>query len=153
MNAAGIVAFSVLDQARNSPAEPRNRWSMLPHRLESYYARHAARDTAELLVGYWHHEDPRPHKSLETGFWKRTNSAMLSVLASPGQDGRLRPALAPVAGSLSSAFAGSAMSRREQTLPDTMIRAGAVYGFYFVRAVFAEFRPDLESMVHRVLNR
>jgi len=154
MNAASVVAFGLVEQLRNSPVEKRGDWSMFPHRLETHYARQSARDAAEMLVGYLHHEDPRPRRSLETNFLRRTNAAVMSVLTSPDEDGRLRPALAPMAGSLSSAFVGSAMyTRKDATLSSTMVRAGMVYSFYFVRALFTEFKPEMDSMVHRVLHQ
>jgi len=154
MNAASIVAFGVVEKLRNSPAEKEGNWSSLPHRLETHYARQSARDAAELLVGYWHHEDPRPRKSAETTIFRRTNAAFMSVLTSPDEDGHLRPAFAPVAGSLSSAFVGSAMyTHRDATLSSTMLHAGAVYGFYFAKAIFAEFKPEMDSMVRRVLHQ
>jgi len=154
MNAASVVAFGVVEKLRNSPVEKHSDWSTLPHRIETHYARQSARDAAEMLVGYWHHEDPRPRKSSETSFFRRTNSAFLSVLTSPGEDGRLRPALAPMAGSLSSAFVGSAMyTRKDTTISTTMVHAGMVYSFYFVRALFTEFKPDIDSLAHHILNR
>jgi hypothetical protein len=148
--ATGFI--SVFDQFRNSPRIEHDRWDKLPHRFEVYYARHAARDAGELLVGYLHHEDPRLHKSKESGFWRRTNSALMSVITSPDEEGHLRPALAPIAGSFSSALVGTVMYRHSETLPSMLIRAGGVYGLYFVRAAFAEFKPEFNSLLHRVLN-
>jgi hypothetical protein len=145
--------MAVMDQSFNSPWVKHERWSKFPHRFEIFYARHAAQDIAEYLVGYVHHEDPRLHRSRETEVWKRTGSALLSVIASPDEDGHLRPAFAPVAGSLSSAFVGTMMYRHSETLPNTMIKAAGIYGFYFARAVFNEFRPDLTSMVHQIFHR
>ncbi len=154
MNAASILAFGVVEKLRNSPVEKQRDWSSLPHRVETHYARESARDAAEMLVGYWHHEDPRPHKSLETSILRRTNAAVMSVLTSPDEDGRLRPAFAPLAGSLGSAFVGSAMyTHKDANLSSTMVHAGAVYGFYFVKAIFAEFKPEMDSMVRRVLHQ
>jgi hypothetical protein len=151
--AVSTIGLAAMDQARNSPRMHHETWGMFPRRVATFYARVGARDSAEMLVGYWHHEDPRPRKSLETGFWRRTNAAMLSVITSPDADGHLRPAFGPVAGSLSSALVGTALYRHSEALPTTMIHAGAVYGFYFVRAVFAEFKPEMDSMIRRVLNR
>ncbi len=72
-------------------------------RFGSFYARHTAQNAGELFAGYLHHEDPRPHVSLEHGFWKRTRAAMVSVLVSNDADGNSRVALAPIAGSLAQA--------------------------------------------------
>lgn len=145
--------MAVVDQSLNSPWVKHERWSKFPHRFEIFYARHAAQDAAEYLVGYLHHEDPRLHRSVQTEVWKRTGSALLSVVTSPNEDGNLRPAFAPIAGSLSSAFVGTLMYRHSETLPTTMIKAAGIYGFYFARAVFNEFRPDLTSMVHQIFHR
>jgi hypothetical protein len=154
MNAASIVAFSLVEQLRDSPSEKRNDWSLFPHRVGTHYARQSARDSAEMLVGYLHHEDPRPRKSLERSFFRRTNAAIMSVLTSPDESGNLRPAFAPMAGSLSSAFVGSAMyTRKDAALSSTMIHAGAVYSFYFVKAIFAEFKPEMDSMVRHILHQ
>ena len=147
----GVMA--VFAQSINSPLVRHERWGKFPHRFEIYYARHAAQDAGEYLVGYFHHEDPRLHKSAETGFWRRTNAALLSVVTSPDEEGHLRPAFAPVAGSLSSAFVGTLMYRHSETLPTTMIHAAGIYGFYFARSVFNEFRPDLDSMIHQIFHR
>jgi hypothetical protein len=151
--AASTGFMTVVDQSLNSPFVKHERWSKFPHRFEIFYARHAAQDAAEYLVGYLHHEDPRLHRSRETGVWKRTGAALLSVVTSPGEDGNLRPAFAPMAGSLSSAFVGTMMYRHSETLPTTMIKAAGMYGFYFARSVFNEFRPDLHSMLHKMFHR
>jgi hypothetical protein len=70
--AVTVGLLGVFDQYRNSPTIHHNNWSRFPHRLETYYARHAARDSAELLAGYFHHEDPRPYGSHAGSFWRRS---------------------------------------------------------------------------------
>ncbi len=132
MFAASTVGLAALDQARNSPTMRHETWGMFPRRVGTFYARVGARDTAEMLVGYWHHEDPRPRQSLATGFWRRTNAALLSVITSPDEDGHLRPAFGPVAGSLSSAFVGAALYRHSEDASGgglwVLFRQGGVCG-------------------------
>jgi hypothetical protein len=149
--AAGFAA--AFDQLRNSPHVRNQDFDEISRRLEILYARRAARNTAEFLVGYLHKEDPRFRKSLAHSFWRRTDSAFLNVVTSPDEDGHLRMAYAPIAGSLSSAFVGSVMYRHNETLPNTLTHAAAVYGYYFVRNFFEEFKPDIDSYVRHVFHR
>ncbi len=151
--AASTGFMTVMGQSMNSPFIRHERWSKFPHRFEIYYARHAAMDAGEYLAGYLHHEDPRLHRSSETGFWRRAGAALLSVVDSPDENGHWRPAYAPVAGSLSSAFTGTLLYRHSETLPTTMDKAGGTYAFYFVRAIFWEFKPDIVAMIRRTFHQ
>jgi hypothetical protein len=144
---------SAFGQFENSPHVARQHFAEFPHRFEVFYARRSARDAAEMIAGYLHHEDPRSHRSNAQGFWQRADSALLSVLVSPGEDGRLRFAYGPLAGSLTSAFVGSVMYRHNETLPNTLGHAGMAYGNYFFRAFFAEFKPEFNAYARRVLRR
>jgi hypothetical protein len=44
-------------------------------------------------------------------------------------------------------------TRKDTTISTTMVHAGMVYSFYFVRALFTEFKPDIDSLAHHILNR
>ena len=143
---------SAFGQFENSPHVPRQHFAEFPHRFEVFYARRSARDAAEILAGYLHHEDARPHHSNAQSFRQRADSALLSVLTSPGEDGRPRLAYAPIAGSLTSAFVGSVMYRHNETLPNTLTHAGVAYGNYFFRALFAEFKPEFTAYTRRLLH-
>ena len=144
---------SAFEQYENLPHVPAQRFNEFPHRLSVYYSRRATRDTAELLVGYWHKEDPRFRRSNAQSFWRRTDSAIMNVLTSPDENGHLRPAYAPIAGSLSSAFVGSVMYHHQETLQQTLGHAAAVYSYCFVRNFLAEFRPEVHTYVRHLLHR
>jgi hypothetical protein len=148
--AAGFAA--AFGQLENSPYVSRQHLDEFPHRVEVNYARVAARDSGELIAGYLHHEDPRYRRSMAHGIRRRTDAALMSVLTSPGEDGRLRLAYAPIAGSLTSALVGSVMYEHNETVEDTLTHVGLVYSHYFARAVFLEFKPEMTAFVHRILN-
>ena len=127
--------------------------SAYAHRLGVYYARHGARDAAELVAGYFNHEDPRPHLSGETGVWRRTKAALWSVVIAQTDEGN-RLALTPIAGALGSAFVGTALSRDRAFTGRTILREASVsYSGSFATAVYREFKPDLSSLVRRALHK
>ncbi|MGA8027425.1 MAG: hypothetical protein WB992_09780 [Bryobacteraceae bacterium] len=119
------------------------------HRVGVFYARHAAQNTGEFLGAYLNHEDPRPHLSTEHGFWKRTRSALLSVVAVKDVDGYSRPAIAPLAGAFGSGLAGMACYRNRDSMADGFRSSGLSYGGYFATAVAREFRPDILTLLSR----
>lgn len=106
----------------------------------------------ELLAGYLDHEDPRFHPSGETPLKKRIRSALLSVLVTRDDAGG-RPALAPIAGSLGSAFAEAACYREHTAAEYALRGAGVTYGSYFGKALYQEFRPDLTSLITRIRHK
>jgi hypothetical protein len=115
-------------------------------RFEHLYERRIGRITAETLVGYLHHEDPRLHSSGQQGIWRRTGFALLSVLESPDQNGNARIALAPLAGSLGSGLTSMALYQRQNSLGYGLERSGVIYSHYFIRALYHEFSPELWSL-------
>ncbi len=150
--AAGVA--SAYGLAVNSPHVYRHTdFAEFESRVEIHYAYRAARTGAEFLVGYLHNEDPRFRKSVDHGFWRRTNSSRRNVLISPDAGGNLRPAYAPMAAALSSAFTASVLYRHSETLPNTLQHAAAVYRFYMVRSFFREFKPELTTYPRHVLHR
>jgi hypothetical protein len=150
LTAAFMSAFA---QFQNSPHVPQQRFDEIPHRLAAYYTTHAARDAGELIVGYLHHEDPRFRRSDAQGFRHRADAAIMRVLTSPDEDGNFRIAYAPIAGSLSAGFVGSAMYRHNETLEDGLMHAGFIYSKYFLRSVLAEFKPDINAYARHILRR
>jgi hypothetical protein len=138
------------------------RFHMVPHHNESYsiaerfehvYERKAARITGEVLVGYLHHEDPRPHFSGKQGAWRRTGAALWSVLDSPDQNGKGRLALAPLAGSLGSGLSTMALYQHQNSFGYGLERSGFIYSHYFIGAVFHEFSPELWSLAPRFIRK
>lgn len=149
-----VAGFSAaFGQFQNSPHIPRQHFDEFPHRFAAYYGTRTARDAGELIAGYLHHEDTRYRRSNETRLRRRIEAAFLSVLTSPDEDGDRRMAYAPIAGSLSAAFAGSAMFRHNETVSDALLHAGLIYSHYYVRALGREFRPEMDSYVRRILHR
>ena len=121
-------------------------------RVAVFYARRAGRETGELLVGALDHEDPRAYLSGETTFKKRLKFALGSVVLTRTDDGS-RLALAPIAGSLGSAFAGAAVSDLHSSPGYAARSAGITYGMYFVRSCLREFQPDLSVAARHLLHR
>lgn len=148
---AGFV--SAFGQAANLPSVPHQRMDEFPHRFATYYATHAARGTGELLAGYLHRESQQHRGSLAHGFWHRTDEALISVLTSPDENGSFRLAYAPIAGSLGAGIVGSAMYHHKDTLSEGLTHAGLIYSKYFLRAIFAEFKPDIKSYARHKLHR
>jgi hypothetical protein len=134
-------------------AQWRNNPSIRPHDADDFsirymhaYERQAARGTAELFVGYLHHEDPRFHPSKKQGTWHRTGAALLGVLASSDKDRGERINLAPIAGALGSGLTTMALYQQKNSLSYGLERSGTSYGFYFVRALVHEFSPELWNL-------
>jgi hypothetical protein len=143
---------SGLGQWWNDPYVKRQDADDYAHRFAVYYAKRSARDMGELLAGYLNHEDPRFHPSGETSSKKRIRSALLSVLITRDDAGS-RPALAPIAGSLGSAFAGAACYREHTAAEYALRGAGVTYGSYFGKALYQEFRPDISSLIIRIRHK
>lgn len=122
-------------------------------RIEHLYERRAARVTAETIVGYLHHEDPRLHPSGKEGVWRRTGAALLSVIDSPDQNGKDRIAFAPLAGSLGSGFTAMAIGPHQTSVGYGLERSGIIYSHYFIRALYHEFSPDLWSIAPRFIRK
>ncbi len=124
-----------------------------PEHFANYYARHAAQDAGELVAGFLHHEDMRPHRpSNQQGFARRTGSAFMSVLTSRDANGGTTMAFAPIAGSLSSGMVSTVLSSRTTTLAGGFEHSGFVYSTYFIKALVQEFKPELSSYTHRLLH-
>jgi hypothetical protein len=150
--ALAAAVSSAFGQFRNSPYVLHQNFQDFPYRLAVYYARRSTRNTAELMAGYLHKEDPRFRPSNSQSFWRRTDSAFLNVLTSPDADGHLRIAYAPIAGALSSAFVGSIMYRHQETLEQTLGHAAGIYAYYFVRYFCKEFKPEMKAYARRILH-
>ena len=142
---------SGIAQLENNPYKRKQDGDDYGSRFGAYYARRGAREGAEMFIGYFHHEDPRPRLSGEAAYKDRVRSALLSVLLSRGVDGN-RPALAPFAGSVASAFAGMACDRPRNDTSYLLERFAASYGAYFGRALYEEFRHDIKFFVTRTLH-
>lgn len=125
----------------------------LSQRFGAFYVRHTAQSAGELMAGYFHREDPRPHASGQHGFWNRTRAAFMGVLVSPDADGNSRVALTPIAGALGAGFAGMAVSERHDHLADGLRRSAFSYGGYFGTAMMREFQPDLSNLASRLLHK
>ncbi len=147
---ATITGYS---QWRNSPLIEPHDADDFSLRLGYLYERQAARGTAELFVSYLHHEDLRPHPSNKQGFWLRTGAALLTVLASPGENGNGRVALAPIAGALGSGLTSMALYPRQDSLMYGLERSGLSYSGYFARALIHEFSPEFWSLTPRFIRK
>lgn len=123
------------------------------HRLGVFYARRGARDTAEMIAGYLTHEDPRPRLSGEAGVWKRTGFALKSVLIAKTDEGS-HPAVTPLAGAFGSALVAGEFSKAHDMTGGMILRHAAFsYSGSFGTAIYDEFKPDLTSLLKRVLHR
>lgn len=146
------AAFSAISEIRrNNIREP--GLQDFSHRFAVYYARRTAQSTGEFLAGYLNHEDPRYHPSLEHGVWRRSRSALLSVLVTRDPDGGSRMAFAPIAGAFGSGMVSVACYRYHNSLDDGLRRSAGVYGMYFGTALLREFRPELSGLAARFLRR
>ena len=140
-------------QWRNNPRVFHESASEFGYRFAVFYARRSAQSAGELLAGYLNHEDPRPHVSREHGTWNRARSALLSVVQTKDADGDTRLALSPIAGAFGSGMVGVACYRMNNSATDGLSRSGIVYGTYFGRALWREFKPDLTTMAFRLLRQ
>jgi len=135
-----------------SSANPKDS-AEFTRRIANYYARRTARASAELMVGYLHHEDPRLRSSAEKGAWRRTRAALFSVIESPDQDGNARPAFAPLAGAFGSGFTSMAVDLHRNGVDDALRHSGIVYSHYFVTALVHEFGPELWSLTPHFIRK
>lgn len=144
---------SGISQWRNNPYKSHQDNDDYAYRFGVYYARRAAKNSSELLVGYLNHEDPRPRRSTASGNWNRTRSALLSVVEIRDEDGYGRPALSPIAGAFASGFVGAACYRTNNTVEDGLRQAGISYSSYLARAIYREFRPDILAFASRLRHK
>jgi hypothetical protein len=142
----GAAAVAGISQWRNSPRITPRDGDDYALRFEHLYERQVARVTAEVLVGQLHHEDPRYHPSNAQGTWRRIRASLLTVVESPDEDGHLRPAFVPIAGSFGSGLTSMALYQHQNELSDGLRRSGFSYCGYFARAIIHEFSPELWSM-------
>lgn len=140
-------------QWRNSPHMRNGDADDIAVRFEHLYERRTARVTAETLVGYLHHEDPRLRVSGQKGVWHRTGFALLSVLESPDQDGKARIAFAPLAGSLGSGLTSMALYQRQNSIGYGLERSGFIYSHYLIRALYHEFSPEIWSLAPHFIRK
>jgi hypothetical protein len=140
-------------QLRNNPHVEGQGFEEFGRRMGVFYARRTAQSTGELLAGYFNHEDPRYRPSAQEGAWKRTRSALLSIVINKDTSGENRLALAPIAGSLGSGLVSIPLYQRNNQISDGFNRAEFTYSTYFARALLREFQPDLALFASRVLHR
>ena len=150
LRGVAMAGFGTWRESGNEMAK--NREGFGP-RYASFYARHSARAAGELVAGYFNREDPRPHVSLEHGTWNRTRSALLSVVRVQNATGQSRPALAPLAGSLSSGMVGMALSPSRNSWNSAFVRSELTYSTYFATALAREFKPDLTLLANHILHK
>jgi hypothetical protein len=141
-------------QLRHTPRVEEQGWGEFGHRFGVFYARRSAQSTGELLAGYLDREDPRPHLSMQHGFWNRTKAAFESVAVTSNEDGSgRRPALAPIAGAFGSGMVGMALYRNHNSLEDGFRRTGISYSTYFASALAREFQPDIAGFATRLIHK
>ncbi len=148
---AGLMAG--YSQWKNSPRISPHDGDDFSVRYMHAYERQAARASAELFVGYLHHEDPRFHSAHKQGAWRRTGSAFLGVLATPGGDGSERMNFAPIAGALGSGLTSMALYQQKNSLSYGLESSGFSYCWYFARAVIHEFSPELWSLAPSLIRK
>jgi hypothetical protein len=144
------VLFSSFDLLRNSPQQRADGLGNLGRRVSIFYATHAAEGTGQLVAGYLHREDPRPHPSEQSGFWRRAKSAMRNVMINQSDDGDRRVALAPIAGAFAAGFTGAACYHRHNRVTEGLVWSGGAYGGNFGVALWNEFRPDIRNFFSRL---
>lgn len=144
---AGIS--SGMGQWKNEPYSRGQDGDEYAERFANYYVKRTAKETGELMAGYFNHEDPRLHASGEMLLRRRIRSALLSVLVNT-TEGSNRPALAPIAGSIGSSFAGAILYREHYGAGYLLRGASATYSGYFGRALYQEFRPDTSFLINRI---
>jgi len=146
------AVFSSFDLMRNSPRQQADGLGDFGSRVSIFYATHAAENAGQLLAGYLHREDPRPHPSEQTGFWRRAKSAMRNVVINQSDDGDMRVALAPIAGAFAAGFTGAACYHSHNRVTEGLLWSGGAYGGNFGVALFNEFRPDIRNFFSRLRN-
>ena len=144
---------SAVGQLENNPYRRAQDGDDYASRFAFYYARRGARETAEMFTGYVHHEDPRPRLSGEADYKKRVRTALLSVLLTPEDEGHSRLALAPIAGSVASAFVGMGCFRPSDSTRYVAEQFAVSYSGYFGRAIYQEFRPDISFLAIRAWHK
>ena len=143
--AAHGIALAAFAQFTNRPYVQDQGPEEFGRRVGLFYIRRIGQNGGELFAGYLNHEELVPHASLQHGFWKRSRYAAMAVLTATDDNGKLRPALAPIAGSLGSGMMSAAFYRHSNGLEGGLSRAGFTYGTYFATALVREFEPDLSN--------
>lgn len=139
-----------MSQWTNTPKEWGQGGIAYGDRVANSFAKHVLQETIEHGAAAALHEDNRYFRSEDTGAWKRSRHAIISVVLARNEAGGEHFAYSRVGGVLSSAF----ISRLWQP-PSTYSAGDALINFGLTMAsdvgwnFFHEFWPDLRSRLRK----
>jgi hypothetical protein len=84
---ASIIAGATLGEIRNSPYEYGRTWDGFGKRVGSRVAQNTVKQTIQLGVAAWHHEDLRYERSGQEAFFSRVTYAIKRTFIVPKSDG------------------------------------------------------------------
>ena len=146
-SAIRATAVAGLAQARNTPKEWGGRSEGFGKRVASTYSRHFVQATLQYSISATHHEDNRYFVSRQSGFLRRTQYAIVSVLLARHDNGSRSFSFSSVGSAAGAAF----ISRTWQPKSSSGPRNGAVsFGVSMGTAagfnILREFWSDLKRL-------
>jgi hypothetical protein len=122
---ASSSAAAGMGQLRNSPHEWGGGAAGFAKRFASHLGQHAVKETIQLGVATWHHEDLHYHRSNLHGTWPRMRYAMVSTFIVPRTN---RPGKTVALGRISGSIGAGLISRTWQPASAAGLGAGFASG-------------------------
>jgi hypothetical protein len=149
-NFARSAAYAGYLQEVNSPREWGQGESGFRKRLGSEIAYTGVRNGIALGLDSALHQDPRYHRSVETGFWRRTNHAIRGTIFTRTDSGAETLATWRIGSAYGAAFISNEWRPdRVNTVSLSLQQGTAQIGFDLLANMSAEFWPDVKRKMFR----
>ena len=136
------AAAGGISQWEDTPKEWKQGSEAYGERLGNSLAEHVIRKTLESGAAAALHEDNRYFASTDTGFWKRTKHAVVSVFEARNEAGREHFAYSRFGAAVSASFISRAWQPPSEThAGDAAVNFGITMAVDMGWNVFKEFRP------------
>jgi hypothetical protein len=149
--AARVLFGAALDQWRNDPHEWGQGWDSFGVRAASHFGQHLVKEHLAFGVRAIDHEDPRPLRSMRSGFTARALDALKYTVVARSDSGHLMPAYSRFVAN----YGTVAVSKfgwwpsRYHTTGEILSSGTASLGVDAGMNVLREFWPDLKRKFHR----
>jgi hypothetical protein len=147
---ARSAAYAGYLQETNSPREWGQGESGYRKRLVSEVAYTGVRNGIALGLDSALHQDPRYHRSVETGFWRRTNHAIRGTILTRTDSGAETLATWRIGSAYGAAFISNEWRPdRVNTVSLSLQQGTSQIGFDLLANMGAEFWPDVKHKMFR----
>jgi hypothetical protein len=149
MAVIGPAIGSAIGQWRNSPREWGHGSLGYGRRFGSDSAQRIITHTIAFGFAAADGEDPRYHRSEESGLWPRTRHAIVGSFVTHTNSGTVIPVFSRIAGDYGAAFIVNAWHPRSSSdTSHALVRGTTALGTHVGLNVLLEFWPDIRKAVH-----